>query len=53
MPVKAGVIRAGARNTRRGASETFTGVVFQDIYLQNLGGTWKVIASLATPAPAG
>jgi quercetin dioxygenase-like cupin family protein len=30
MPVKAGVIRAGARNTRRGAAETFTGVVFQD-----------------------
>jgi quercetin dioxygenase-like cupin family protein len=30
MPVKAGVIRAGARNTRRGATETFTGVVFQD-----------------------
>jgi quercetin dioxygenase-like cupin family protein len=30
MPVKAGVIRAGARNTRRGAAETFTGIVFQD-----------------------
>jgi quercetin dioxygenase-like cupin family protein len=30
MPVKAGVIRAGARQTRRGAPETFTGVVFQD-----------------------
>ena len=30
MPVKAGVVRAGARNTRRGAAETFTGVVFQD-----------------------
>src|SRR5258707_12844376 len=30
MPVKAGVIRAGSRNTRRGAAETFTGVVFQD-----------------------
>ena len=30
MPVKAGVIRAGARNTRQGAAETFTGVVFQD-----------------------
>jgi quercetin dioxygenase-like cupin family protein len=30
MPVKAGVIRAGARTTRRGAAETFTGVVFQD-----------------------
>jgi hypothetical protein len=30
MPVKAGVIRAGARNTRRGAADTFTGVVFQD-----------------------
>jgi quercetin dioxygenase-like cupin family protein len=30
MPVKAGVIRAAARNTRRGAAETFTGVVFQD-----------------------
>jgi quercetin dioxygenase-like cupin family protein len=30
MPVKAGVVRAGARPTRRGAAETFTGVVFQD-----------------------
>jgi quercetin dioxygenase-like cupin family protein len=30
MPVRAGVIRVGARTTRRGASETFTGVVFQD-----------------------
>src|ERR1700750_2707678 len=30
MPVKAGVIRAGQRTTRRGAAETFTGVVFQD-----------------------
>src|SRR5262245_25689583 len=30
MPVKAGVIRAGARTTRRDAAETFTGVVFQD-----------------------
>ena len=30
MPVKAGVIRADARTTRRGAAETFTGVVFQD-----------------------
>ena len=30
MPVKAGVVRAGARTTRRGAAETFTGVVFQD-----------------------
>ena len=30
MPVKAGVIRAGARTTRQGAAETFTGVVFQD-----------------------
>src|SRR6266851_8992044 len=30
MPVKAGVIPAGARTTRRGAAETFTGVVFQD-----------------------
>src|SRR5260370_39155609 len=30
MAVKAGVIRAGARTTRRGAAETFTGVVFQD-----------------------
>lgn len=28
-----------------------TGVVFQDITLQNLGGSWKVISSLATPAP--
>jgi quercetin dioxygenase-like cupin family protein len=30
MPVRAGVIRVGARTTRRGAPETFTGVVFQD-----------------------
>jgi quercetin dioxygenase-like cupin family protein len=30
MPVKAGVVRAGQRQTRRGAAETFTGVVFQD-----------------------
>jgi quercetin dioxygenase-like cupin family protein len=30
MPVTAGVIRAGERQTRRGAAETFTGVVFQD-----------------------
>ena len=30
MPVKAGVVRAGSRQTRRGAAETFTGVVFQD-----------------------
>src|SRR3954453_9614282 len=30
MPVKAGVIRAAERQTRRGAGETFTGVVFQD-----------------------
>src|SRR5215813_12300860 len=30
MPVKAGVVRAAARTTRRGAAETFTGVVFQD-----------------------
>jgi quercetin dioxygenase-like cupin family protein len=30
MPVKAGVIRATERTTRRGAAETFTGVVFQD-----------------------
>src|SRR4029078_7832894 len=30
MPVKAGVVRAGSRTTRRGAAETFTGVVFQD-----------------------
>src|ERR1700722_6612713 len=30
MPVKAGVVRAGLRQTRRGAAETFTGVVFQD-----------------------
>ena len=30
MPVKAGVIRAAERTTRRGAAETFTGVVFQD-----------------------
>ena len=28
-----------------------TGVVFQDIYLQNLGGVWKVMSSLASPAP--
>ena len=31
MPVKAGVIRAVARTTRRGAAETFTGVVFQTV----------------------
>jgi quercetin dioxygenase-like cupin family protein len=30
MPVKAGVVRAGERTTKRGAAETFTGVVFQD-----------------------
>ena len=30
MPVRAGVIRVGARTTRRGAPETYTGVVFQD-----------------------
>jgi quercetin dioxygenase-like cupin family protein len=30
MPVKAGVVRAGARNTTRGAAETFSGVAFQD-----------------------
>src|ERR1700761_3462205 len=30
MPIKAGVTRAGSRTTRRGAAETFTGVVFQD-----------------------
>ena len=30
MPVKAGVVRAGERQTKRGAAETFTGVVFQD-----------------------
>ncbi len=30
MPVKAGVIRAAERTTRRGAAATFTGVVFQD-----------------------
>ena len=30
MPVKAGVIRAAERQTRRGAAETFTGTVFQD-----------------------
>ena len=30
MPSTAGVVRAAARNTRRGAAETFTGVVFQD-----------------------
>ena len=30
MPVKAGVVRAGSRQTKRGAAETFTGVVFQD-----------------------
>ena len=44
MPVKAGVIRAVDRTTRRGAAETFTGVVFQDpvltaeakAYLNNL-----------------
>src|SRR6476620_5798945 len=30
MPVKAGVVRAAERQTRRGAAETFTGTVFQD-----------------------
>src|SRR5215216_6943904 len=30
MPVKAGVVRAGERQTKRGAAETFTGIVFQD-----------------------
>src|SRR5258708_32429944 len=30
MPVKAGVVRVGTRQTRRGAAETFTGTVFQD-----------------------
>jgi hypothetical protein len=30
-----------------------TGAVFQDIYLQNLSGAWKVISSLALPAPPG
>src|SRR5437867_1468978 len=30
MPVRAGVVRVGARQTRTGAAETFTGVVFQD-----------------------
>jgi quercetin dioxygenase-like cupin family protein len=44
MPVKAGVIRAEARTTRRGAAETFTGVVFQDPVLtaespSRLGGS--------------
>src|SRR5438132_11138320 len=44
MPVKAGVIRAGERQTRRGAAETFTGVVFQDPVLtaeapSRLGGS--------------
>ena len=44
MPVKAGVIRAAERTTRRGAAETFTGVVFQDPVLtaeapSRLGGS--------------
>src|SRR5580704_14015071 len=44
MAVKAGVIRAAARTTRRGAAETFTGVVFQDPVLtaeapSRLGGS--------------
>src|SRR5580698_9894469 len=44
MPVKAGVIRAEARTTRRGAAETFTGIVFQDPVLtaeapSRLGGS--------------
>ena len=30
MPVKAGVVRAGTRPTKRGAAENFTGTVFQD-----------------------
>ena len=30
MPVKVGVVRAGARNTTRGAAQTFCGVAFQD-----------------------
>jgi hypothetical protein len=27
------------------------GVVFQDVYLQKVGASWKVAASLASPAP--
>ena len=30
MPVKAGVVRAGARTTKQGSPDTFTGTVFQD-----------------------
>ena len=31
MPVKAEVVGAGKRPTRRGSAETFTGVVFQEL----------------------
>jgi len=31
MPVKAEVVGAGRRPTRRGSAETFTGVVFQEL----------------------
>ena len=56
MPVKAGVIRAGARNTRRGAAETFTGVVFQDPVItaeapSRLGG--RSLRSRREHAPRG
>jgi hypothetical protein len=55
MPVKAGVIRAGARNTKRGAAETFTGVVFQDPVItaeapSRLGGS--VVTGLIQRSPA-
>jgi hypothetical protein len=33
MPVKAGVVGAGKRPTRRGPAETFTGVVFQELLI--------------------
>ena len=51
MPVKAGVIRAGERTTRRGAAETFTGVVFQDPVItaespSRLGGSGRPVALL-------
>jgi hypothetical protein len=56
MAVKAGVIRAGARTTRRGAAETFTGVVFQDPVItaeapSRLGGS--VVTFTPGHAPRG
>src|ERR1700688_4862390 len=55
MPVKAGVIRAEARTTRRGAAETFTGVVFQDPVItteapSRLGGSVVSFTPGARPA---